>query len=43
MNVLLAQMTAPDWAPLALKLAGVVVVGTSLVVLIIAWRNTRDR
>lgn len=43
MNVFLAQMTMPDWAPLALQLAGLVVVATSLVVLIIAWRNNRDR
>ncbi|MGH3950670.1 MAG: hypothetical protein ACRDSE_16395 [Pseudonocardiaceae bacterium] len=41
-RVLLTQINAPDWAPLALKLSSVAVLVSVIVVLLFAWRH-RDR
>ncbi|WP_269189764.1 hypothetical protein [Haloechinothrix halophila] len=40
--MLIAQLNAPEWADIAIRLAAVVVAGTALVTLIIAWRRNRD-
>ncbi|MFB9725219.1 hypothetical protein [Haloechinothrix salitolerans] len=40
--MVIAQLNAPEWADIAVRLAALVVVGTALVTLIIAWRRKRD-
>lgn len=40
--MLFAQINAPEWAPLALKLAGIAVLVSALITLLFVWRN-RDR
>ncbi|MGH3517847.1 MAG: hypothetical protein ACRDQ7_10620 [Haloechinothrix sp.] len=37
--MLLTQINAPEWAPLALQLASVAVLVSALVVLLVVWRN----
>lgn len=41
-TVLIAQLNTPEWADIAIRIAAVVVVGTALVTMIIAWRRNRD-
>jgi hypothetical protein len=41
--VLLAQLNAPEWAGIGLKLASIAVLVSALVVLLVFWRNNRDR
>jgi hypothetical protein len=39
--VLLAQMEVPEWAPTALTIAGIIVVGGSLIALLSYFRRNR--